>query len=125
MQAIVLAVCGLAGVGSRFIVDILVQRAGVAAYFGTLSINVAGAFIAGLLYGLGTERGVLSPLVTTSLLVGFCGGFTTFSAYSLQAVTLAEKGNVSTAIGYLLVSPILGFLAAYLGLVAARSFSGV
>ena len=125
MQYMLLAVCGLGGVGSRFAVDKLVAGAGMPAPVGTLSINVVGSLLAGVFYVLGTERALISPVLATSVLVGFCGGFTTFSAYSLQTVVLVEKGNASAALAYLFLSPLLGFAAAYLGVFAARSFSGV
>ena len=125
MQLLWVILLGIAGVGCRFTVDNLVSARGAAAPVGTLTINLVGSMLAGVIYVLGTERALITPALSAGMLVGFCGGFTTFSAFSLQSVTLMEKGNAAVALGYLFVSPVLGFAAAYLGVLAARSFSGV
>jgi len=85
----------------------------------TLAINVAGSFAIGLLAGLfgALETGHNSRLF---LVTGFLGGFTTFSAFSLDALTLWERGQPLQAGLYILGSVILSLIAAALGLMLSR-----
>ena len=83
-----------------------------------LSVNVVGSFLMGLFVVLAAQRGLthLSPLVVTGLL----GGFTTFSAFSLEAVTLYERGDFGLATLYVGLSVVLSIAGLMLGLVFGR-----
>jgi fluoride exporter len=83
-----------------------------------LSVNVVGSFLMGLFVVLAAQRGLthLSPLVVTGLL----GGFTTFSAFSLEAVTLYERGDFGLAALYVGLSVVLSIAGLMLGLVFGR-----
>ena len=83
-----------------------------------LAVNVAGSFLMGLFVGAATQRGLLhlSPFLATGIL----GGFTTFSAFSLEAVTLWERGDLAGAALYVALSVILSILALAAGLWIAR-----
>jgi len=85
----------------------------------TLAVNVSGSFAIGLLAGLfgALETGHHARLF---LVTGFLGGFTTFSAFSLDALTLWERGAPLQAGFYVLGSVILSLMAAAVGLLAAR-----
>ena len=85
----------------------------------TMAINIAGSFLIGLLAGLfgALETGENTRLFLTT---GFLGGFTTFSAFSLDALTLWQRGAQMEAGGYVLGSVILSLLAAAAGLAIAR-----
>lgn len=85
---------------------------------GILLVNVVGCFLMGLFIGAAAQRGLthLSPLVATGIL----GGFTTFSAFSLEAVTLYERGDLSGAALYVTLSVGLSILALFAGLWMAR-----
>jgi len=85
---------------------------------GVLTVNVVGSFAMGLFIGLAAHRGLtpLSPFVATGLL----GGFTTFSAFSLEAVTLWERGAIGLAATYVLANVILSIVALFAGLALAR-----
>ena len=85
----------------------------------TLAVNVAGSFLIGLLAGLfgALETGHHARLFLTT---GFLGGFTTFSAFSLDALTLWERGAASHAALYVLASVLLSLLAAAMGLMLSR-----
>jgi CrcB protein len=85
----------------------------------TLAVNVAGSFLIGLLAGLfgALETGHHARLFLTT---GFLGGFTTFSAFSLDALTLWERGATAQAGLYVLASVILSLLAAAMGLMLSR-----
>lgn len=84
-----------------------------------IAVNVIGSFLMGLFVVLAAQRGLthLSPFVMTGLL----GGFTTFSAFSLEAVTLYERGEPALAALYMALSVILSVLGLMAGLVVARS----
>jgi fluoride exporter len=89
-----LAVALAAGVGSvlRYVVDRLVQsRHGVAFPFGTLTVNVTGSLLLGVVTGLGLEHG-LAPDVVLVLSAGLAGGYTTLSTWAWETVSLAEAG---------------------------------
>jgi fluoride exporter len=83
-----------------------------------LAVNVVGSFLMGLFVAAAAQRGLshLSPLVATGIL----GGFTTFSAFSLEAVTLYERGDVTGAALYVALSVGLSILALFAGLWIAR-----
>ena len=85
----------------------------------TLGVNVAGSFLIGLLAGLlgAMEAGQNVRLFLTT---GFLGGFTTFSAFSLDALTLWERGAQLQAAFYILGSVVLSLIAAALGLLITR-----
>ena len=101
-----------------------INRAGLAALgpgfpWWTFAVNVAGSFAIGLLAGLfgAMETGHHARLF---LITGFLGGFTTFSAFSLDALTLWERGAAMQAGFYVLGSVILSLIAAAVGLMLSR-----
>lgn len=120
IQSILLvALGGAAGSVARFLV---VGGAGrwVSGWpLGTLLVNVAGSLAIGVLYVLLTQRAALAPL----LVAGFLGGFTTFSAFSLDALKLWEGGQAVQAAAYVAASVILSLAAVALGAALARSIA--
>lgn len=88
---------------------------------GTLFVNVAGGFAIGLLAVLLVERGGgrHAPLLMTGVL----GGFTTFSAFSLDTLRLIEAGRIGAAAAYVAASVALSIAACALGLIAARGWA--
>ncbi len=114
MNVLWIALLGVAGVLSRYGLDSLAARQFPAFPYGTFVINVIGSALAGVLFTL-SAQGRLSAPTTTALLVGFCGGFTTFSAYSVHTLALWEKGQVVPAVAYFVLSPLLGLLATFAG----------
>ena len=105
----------------RYGVDQWLARPGESFPLSTFLINIVGAALAGFLFAWSEGRG-LAPEWQAGLLVGFCGGFTTFSAYALQAVTLMDRGHALLAAFYLVSSPVVGFGAAALSLFFSRRF---
>ena len=83
-----------------------------------LSVNILGSFLMGVFVVAAAHRGLtyLSPLVVTGLL----GGFTTFSAFSLETVTLYERGDIAQAGLYVLLSVVLSVAGLMVGLWVAR-----
>lgn len=86
----------------------------------TLTVNVAGSLAMGLLAGWLARHGSGGEQWRLLLGVGLLGGFTTFSAFSLELMLLVERGQAATALTYALISVLAGLAALYLGLVAMR-----
>lgn len=78
--------------------------------WGTLLANLAGALIIGFLAGLAAQRSKFPPELNLLLKTGFCGGFTTFSTFSLETVTLLQQHRYLAGCGYAVVS-LAGCLA--------------
>lgn len=119
MQILLIAAGGALGSVGRYVVAgaferWLVGAIGVAFPYGTLAVNVIGSAVLGLLVGLFTSLFESTPEVRLFLIVGILGGFTTFSAFSLETVTLFEKGEAGRAILYIALSVVLSAGALYL-----------
>ena len=84
---------------------------------GTLAVNVIGSFLIGFLTGIAEKSMILSPEWRLFLMVGLCGGFTTFSTFTGENLMLAHIGQLLTVLLYTGLSIFLGFLAVYLGYV--------
>jgi CrcB protein len=83
--------------------------------WGTLIINISGSFIMGLLIEAFALKWNASEPVRVFLLIGFCGGFTTFSAFSADAVNLMARGGGMPAVAYMLCSVMLSIGGLYAG----------
>jgi len=86
---------------------------------GTLPANVAGSLVIGFVAAWAVQRPV-APWVEALLITGFCGGFTTFSAFSLETVMLIVGGDWGSAGGYVAVSIVLWLVAAWAGWTAGE-----
>lgn len=91
--------------------------------WGTLIVNVVGCFIMGILAGLLAQYSELSHEVRNFLLVGVLGGFTTFSAFALDAVTFYQRGALGLALTYVLASVVISILAVAAGLFLVRELT--
>ncbi|WP_419756263.1 fluoride efflux transporter CrcB [Brevundimonas sp.] len=112
-----------AGLGGalRHAVNIVAGRAGGLDFpYGTLSVNVVGSLLMGLVAGFFALRGEASQHIRLFLTTGLLGGFTTFSAFSLETLLLCERGRLGAAVGYAIVSVVASVLALGIGLVIAR-----
>ena len=118
MITVLVALAGGLGAGARFVVDAVVRaRLGGRFPWGTLVINVGGSLLLGLLAGLvlgGTAPADLRAVAGT----GFCGGYTTFSTASVEAVRLARSADTPLAVAYAAGTLLLTLAAAGLGLAA-------
>lgn len=126
MQAALLVFFG-AGLGGtlRHGVNLAALRLGAGAFpYGTLFINVAGSFAMGLLAGWFAARGEFaSQPIRLFLMTGVLGGFTTFSAFSLETVLLWERGEGASAAAYVAASVCLSLAGLVAGLAVVRSLS--
>ncbi len=94
--------------------------------WGTLAVNVAGSFIIGFVAALSgpDSRFIISPNSRNFLMVGLCGGFTTFSSFSLQTFELLRNRDVAEAFGNVLLSFAACMAAVALGYIAGAAVSG-
>lgn len=81
----------------------------------TLIVNVGGSFLAGLLASVLLVYLLYGKNIEFFLFIGFLGGFTTFSAFSLEVVQLVNHGHFVTALSYIVLSLVLSVLAAFFG----------
>lgn len=120
---LLLAVAAGGAVGSvaRFAVTSALGRwLGTGFPWGTLTVNVVGSFAMGFLVAAVAQRWSLSPEVRALLFTGLLGGFTTFSAFSLDLYTLVERGAWGSAALYGTSSVVVGVFGLVLGLMVAR-----
>lgn len=122
--SLILAV-GLGGaIGSilRYVVSVLItERVGPGFPWATLFINVTGSFILAAIAELSTTRVItLNPALRVLLTVGFVGGYTTFSTFTNETLTLVGERALVASFIYTMASLAGGLTAAYLGVVAAR-----
>ncbi len=89
--------------------------------WGTLFVNVAGSFAMGVIAGYFAFRGRGGQLLPLFLATGMLGGFTTFSAFSLDAALLWERGQTAAALGYALGSVATAIIGVFAGLALTRS----
>lgn len=108
---------GFAGSICRYGVSTLSQRLFNDPFFpyGTMTVNVMGCLLIGFLSGLAEARQVFSPEVRVLLLVGFLGGFTTFSTFGYEIFTAVRDGQFFSALANLLLHLVLGFGSVWLG----------
>jgi CrcB protein len=121
-QALLVGAGGFAGANARYFLGAWIgARLGVAFPAGTLVINVTGSLAIGVLLVLLVERLGLDPAWRLLLVTGFLGGYTTFSAYTFEAIALLEAGNPGGATWYILGSNVLGLAACFAGMLLART----
>ncbi len=81
----------------------------------TLLVNLLGCFAIGLLMGLFEHYGVLKGQIRLFLTVGLCGGFTTYSTFMFDSLSLLKSDNLMLMLLYIVLSVVLGFLLVFLG----------
>ncbi len=111
------------GVGSvlRFVVSGWVySRLDFSLPWGTLAVNVLGSFVIGVFSELFSSYLSVSPEVRMGLLVGLLGGFTTFSSFAMETVSLLRDGEFGYAVGNVVLNNALAILFAFLGLALTR-----
>lgn len=115
---------GLGG-GAGSIARYVCQRSLYTAYphafpFGTLLVNFLGCLLIGILLGLMEKGSIVRPELRFLLVTGFCGGFTTFSAFAAENIQLLRDGRLLYFTLYTAGSVVLGILASYGGLALTK-----
>ena len=123
-QVVLLSVGGSLGVNARYWLGVAITRwSGPQFPWATLAINVSGSFAIGLLTVLLT-RWLPHPTMRLLVVVGFLGGYTTFSSFSYEALVLWERGERAACLGYVAGSVGAGLVAVVLGTMAGRGLAG-
>lgn len=89
--------------------------------FGTLAANVLACFALGVLVGLADQKQLLSPSARLFWSVGFCGGFSTFSTFSLETISLIQGGFNGFSAAYVIVSVALCLAATFAGMLLTQA----
>ena len=112
---------GFIGSVLRYLVSLLFARLDIANFpLATLSVNILGCFLIGLVLGL-TERGSFTAgEVRSFVVIGILGGFTTFSAFSYETIRLLQEGAFGPAAGNIFLNVALGLGATWLGLLLSK-----
>jgi fluoride exporter len=125
LRLLLVGLAGLAGTLCRYwLSGALARRYGEAFPAGTLAVNLAGCFAAGLLFHFMQERGAFSETARAAVFVGLLGGFTTFSAYGLQTFELLRDGRAGVAALNVVASNLLGVLMVFAGYALAKLLGG-
>ena len=124
-QISVVMLGGALGALARFIVTSkMTEKLGSQFPYGTLTVNVVGSFVMGLLAIVLIERMQLEPLLRLGILVGFLGAFTTFSTFSMDTLTLFNQGLHLRALMNMLLSVSASLFAVWLGVLIGKTISG-
>lgn len=104
---------GFLGSVARYLLGMMLARESCAFPFGTLVINVSGTFLIGIIAALSLKNPNIDPRLVLMIKVGLCGGFTTFSTFSLEMLNLLEIGSYCWAVVYALCSVLMCVTATY------------
>ena len=125
IRYLLVGIGGFFGAVSRYglsgLVHRMLKRPGFP--FGTLSVNLLGSLLIGMAMGLVETTEWLTPSLRLLLLIGFLGGFTTFSTFSYETFALFRQGEISLGLLNLGIHLGAGLFAVWLGLLAGRAFS--
>ncbi|MCB0502015.1 MAG: fluoride efflux transporter CrcB [Bacteroidetes bacterium] len=116
LNVLLVALGGAVGASLRYVVSVFINRTfEFAVLSGTLTVNLVGSLVIGILMGLLSSQANFSEKTYLLLVVGILGGFTTFSSYSFENLELLQQGMYRNFVLYLLISNIGGILLAFLG----------
>ncbi len=125
MQYLWIGLGGFFGANARFLLQQwAAQQWGSDFPYGTMLANVSGSFIIAFFLTLATGRLALSPEIRLFVAVGFLGGFTTFSSFAFETITLVGKSGWSMAVLNLVGETTLALVGAALGIYLARLIQG-
>lgn len=122
IKVLIVAFGGATGAVARYwLSELINSRFPARLPLGTFVINISGSFVIGLFMTLASERMTIHPNWRLLFSIGFVGAYTTFSTFEFETYKLIEAGSLFSAGFNVILSLMVGFLAVWLGVVAARS----
>ncbi|MBW1295615.1 fluoride efflux transporter CrcB [Aquimarina litoralis] len=115
-QILLVFIGGGTGSVARFLISKYLNSETSGIPYGTLTANILGSFLIGIILGLALKNNVLSQNAVLLLATGFCGGFTTFSTFAYENHMLLRSGDFINFAIYTLCSFVIGFLLVFLGM---------
>ncbi len=107
---------GMLGSMARYLLHLIISSRYVSVFpWGTFTVNLAGCLLIGLLVGLESRHVLINDPLKWLLITGLCGGFTTFSTFSIEGLGLIHQEQYLSYFGYAAGSVVLGLLATYIG----------
>ena len=103
------------GSGLRYLVSIAMNQYSKVLPYGTFIVNILGCLLIGLILGYAQKENTITSNQTLLLATGFCGGFTTFSAFANENLELIKNGELFNFSVYTIGSVLIGILAVYIG----------
>ena len=113
MNVLAVGLGGAIGAVLRYLLGQAIPRLAGGFPLGTFCVNIVGCFAIGVIVALAGRNSGIDPRLVLFLQTGVCGGFTTFSTFSLEAWSLMEKGQLTTGILYIVLSVVFGILALF------------
>jgi fluoride exporter len=110
----------MVGTPARYALERIIHVAPGTFPWSTFTVNVTGCLVLGALLTLIIERWPPSRYVRAFAVIGFLGAYTTFSTYTVEAVTLTKDNHADIAAAYVVASLVVGLVALYAGIVVAR-----
>ena len=107
------------GAPARFLIDQYFRKF-TSKPIGTFTVNILGSLLIGIILGLAAKNNTLNQDQTLLLATGFCGGFTTFSAFAYENQALFKNGDFTSFAVYTISSFVVAFLAVFAGLYVSR-----
>ena len=109
------------GSGLRYLVTIAMNQYSKVLPFGTFTVNMLGCLLIGLILGYAQKDNTLTSNQTLLLVTGFCGGFTTFSAFANENFELIKNGEIFNFSVYSISSIVIGIVAVFVGLYFSKN----
>ena len=109
------------GSGLRYLVTIAMKQYSKVLPFGTFTVNILGCLLIGLILGYAQKENTLTSNQTLLLATGFCGGFTTFSAFANENLELIKNGEIFNFSVYSVSSIVVGIVAVFVGLYFSKN----
>lgn len=115
-QVILVGLGGAAGSILRYLTSLLTTKYATGVFpFATLTVNILGCILLGLFMGYIDRHLISNPAIRLLVITGFCGGYTTFSAFAFENFTLFQSGNILIFLANILASIVFGILGVWLG----------
>ena len=119
-QLLLIFIGGGFGSTLRYVIGIQLNSSDSGFPWGTMFSNVCGSLLIGIILGFASKNNTLSANQTLLLVTGFCGGFTTFSAFAYENHLFLKSGDFTSFVVYTIASFVIGFLAVFAGIFVVK-----